>query len=278
MSGIQIPTKLTGFTPILDTMSSRYGLVGAAVFGVVWRHANMRNGVCSASQERMAELLGVNRMTVNKWIATFCDNGYLEDTTPDTKNRAHVYRVTGKAGLMQTIEAFDFGDNLNSSDDFGDSLNSTTDSLNSSSDSLNSSSDNLVSTSRLLRDNLEEEVVDGAAATPNASLPEELATQFIEWANINGKKTEPLIAEAAVKQWLLHVQGKGKGWRVKNFKAIGERYDMIMLEYDQRNSAPNMPYIGDTGKPKKYEFRTDPITGENLAYEVETEAQAEEAF
>lgn len=268
---------------MLDSMTARYGLVGAAVFGVVLRHTNMRNGVCSASQERMAGLIGINRMTVNRWIATLCDDGYLEDTTPDTKNRAHVYRVTGKAGLTQVIAAFDSGDIESSSDGFGATLNSTTDTLSSSTDTLNSSSDTQSSTSRLLRDNLGEEVVDGAAATSNASLPEELATQFIEWANSKGKQAELPIVEAAVKQWLLHVQGKGKGWRVNNFKAIGERYDMIILEYDQRYSAPNMPYIGDTGKPeKKYEVRKNPVTGELLAYELTEEelqaAQAEEAF
>lgn len=243
-----VTDKISGFTPILDSMVKRYGLIGANVYGVVLRHAKMRNGVCSASQERMAELLGINRMTVNKWIAKLCDDGYLEDTTPDAKNRTHVYRVTGKAGLQTTIEAFDLGDNQNSSDDLGDSLNSTGDnqnstgaSLNSSTASLNSSTANQDSTRILLRDKVvnklrDKVVVDKPRAKepepehkPTTTTPDNWTSLFIDdYLKAKGEEPNKELAEKAVTKTLEYINGK-PNYAVKyNFTWIDERYSMLL--------------------------------------------------
>ncbi len=48
-----------GWTPLIDSLivilgkddNPRYGLVGAAVYGVVWRHCQMKDGICRTSQE-----------------------------------------------------------------------------------------------------------------------------------------------------------------------------------------------------------------------------------
>jgi DnaD/phage-associated family protein len=59
----------------------------------------MQNGVCQATLEKIAERTGVGRQTVIEHIQILEKAGYIEDTTPDLRNRPHTYRDTGKAGL-----------------------------------------------------------------------------------------------------------------------------------------------------------------------------------
>lgn len=102
-------TTLKNFTPVLDALieNPRYGLVGATVFGVVWRYSQMTDGVCRASQETLAQKTGQTRKTVNKYIGWLVDDGYLTDLTPDLKNRPHVYRDSGKVALE--VKAIELG-------------------------------------------------------------------------------------------------------------------------------------------------------------------------
>jgi DNA-binding Lrp family transcriptional regulator len=92
-----------GWTPLIDNLVREYGLITAAVFGVAWRHCQMRNGICTASQERLAEMLGITRRSVIKHMAKLVIAGYLCDQTPSIKNRPHVYSDTGKAALIAEI-------------------------------------------------------------------------------------------------------------------------------------------------------------------------------
>ncbi len=64
----------------------------AAVYGVVHRHRQMRDGICRASTRRMAQLLGKNHITVQQPIRIRVQNGYLEDLTPDRHKQPHVFR------------------------------------------------------------------------------------------------------------------------------------------------------------------------------------------
>ena len=100
-----IKTQLDGFTPIIDTMAERYGLVGAAVFGIVWRHCQMKRGVCDASIGTMAEKIGASTRTIQRHLRQLCTDGYLVDLTPDLNGRPHTYQDTGKAGLAVVISA-----------------------------------------------------------------------------------------------------------------------------------------------------------------------------
>lgn len=247
MSSEEDSFKIIGFTPVLDTLVNRYGLIGASVYGVVLRHSKMRNGVCSASQERMAELLGVSRATVNKWIGTLCDDGYLADTTPEAKNRTHVYKVTGKAGIRQTIESYDDGVNLVDTDSFGVKQIDTGVKQIDSSVNLVDSSVKQVDTRRdSLRNNLVDEGGESPAATGN-SLLEETSAWFINHPGNKGEEIAIDSLEAAIKNWIRHIKDSGKGWRVKNFKAIRERYEIEELakaKSDKRDySIPEHDYI-----------------------------------
>ena len=94
-----ILAQVAGFTPLIDGVVADVGLVSAAVFGKAWRYCQMSNGVCKASQSRIAEELDLSRDTINAHFAKLVDAGYLEDMTPDLLGLPHQYRDTGKANL-----------------------------------------------------------------------------------------------------------------------------------------------------------------------------------
>lgn len=100
-------SKLTQeFTPVIDKLADKYGLVRAAVFGTVWRWCEMEDRVCKASLTKIAKRLGINKSTLLRHIKVLCEDGYLEDLTPDLRNKPHTYRDTGKAGLKLLISGF----------------------------------------------------------------------------------------------------------------------------------------------------------------------------
>jgi len=99
--------KIKNFTPCLDTIVEKYGLMTAAVYGRVWRYSQGKQGYCSASQTSIADWLRVDRSTVNRHIQLLVKNKYLKDLTPEVRNRPHKYRPTKKAGLELSAVAFD---------------------------------------------------------------------------------------------------------------------------------------------------------------------------
>ena len=97
--------EANGFTPVIDVVANELGLVPAAVYGVVWRYCQGERRVCYASLDTMAEQLGVGRSTVQRHLQALCDAGYLEDTTPDLRNKPHTYRDTGRAQIVGMVQA-----------------------------------------------------------------------------------------------------------------------------------------------------------------------------
>lgn len=91
--------QVDGFTPVIDGMIPEVGAMTALVFGKAWRYCQMPDGVCKASQDRIADELGLSRATINTHISKLVEAGYLEDTTPDLVGLPHQYRDTGKANL-----------------------------------------------------------------------------------------------------------------------------------------------------------------------------------
>lgn len=96
--------RIKNFTPLLDTLVEEYGVFTAAVWGRVWRYAQQENGVCEASQEKIASELHMTRETVNRHIKKLVSGEYLIDHTPKLKNRPHVYAITEKAQIAITVE------------------------------------------------------------------------------------------------------------------------------------------------------------------------------
>jgi DNA-binding Lrp family transcriptional regulator len=103
----KIYAEFGGFTPIIDSLVQKYGIVTAAVFGRVWRYCTLQSGFCTASIETIANDLRLNYGTVLRHIKVLVRDGYLEDMTPDVRNHAHKYIYTGKAGLQIEVNAYD---------------------------------------------------------------------------------------------------------------------------------------------------------------------------
>jgi DnaD/phage-associated family protein len=100
-----ILAQVDGFTPVIDGVIAELGLISAAVFGKAWRYCQMSDGVCKASQDRIASELGISRATVNDRFSELTRAGYLEDMTPDLLGMPHQYRDTGKANLSISFTA-----------------------------------------------------------------------------------------------------------------------------------------------------------------------------
>ncbi len=98
-------TQVQGFTPLIEVMVQEVGIIQAAVYGVVWRYCQRRDGVCTASHETLGAALGLSRGTVQRHIKELCEAGYLRDTTPERKNRPHVYADTGRAQIVGMVSA-----------------------------------------------------------------------------------------------------------------------------------------------------------------------------
>jgi DNA-binding Lrp family transcriptional regulator len=94
-----ILSEIDGFTPLPDLLVKRYGLFTAAVFGRMWRYCQMQDGVCRATLDTIASELNVSKMTIIRHIETLVYDGFLKDTTPDRKNKPHVYADTGKVAM-----------------------------------------------------------------------------------------------------------------------------------------------------------------------------------
>jgi hypothetical protein len=98
-----ILANLDGFTPVIDCLVKEYGLVTAAVFGRIWRFCQMKDGVCQASLETLAEDIGLDKATIMRHAKKLVDFEYLIDLTPDLRNHPHTYADTGKVTLTSKI-------------------------------------------------------------------------------------------------------------------------------------------------------------------------------
>ena len=100
-------TETKGFTPVIDVLAKEVGLIPVAVYGVVWRYCQQRNGVCQASLETIGAHLGLTPRTVFRHIHDLCERGFLEDTTPGLRNHPHTYRDTGAVKIQGLIDVKD---------------------------------------------------------------------------------------------------------------------------------------------------------------------------
>lgn len=100
----QFLTQVDGFTPVIDALAKELGLIPAAVYGVVWRYCQMRDGVCRAGLEALGAALGLHPATVLRHLKALCRAGYLEDLTPHLRNKPHIYRDTGRLKIIGLVE------------------------------------------------------------------------------------------------------------------------------------------------------------------------------
>src|SRR3990167_736225 len=90
--------NIHGFTPCLDGITEKHGILAAAVCGKIMRYQSMSLGYCTASQGRIGEELSLSRQTVNKYIALLISEGYVEEI--ERHGRTVTYRATKKAQLV----------------------------------------------------------------------------------------------------------------------------------------------------------------------------------
>ena len=100
MSNTEVTIR--NFTPLADVLVQKYGVMTAAVYGRVHRYTRMSSHVCYASLQSIAEGLNIDRVTVMRHLAILVEDGYLEDLTPNTRNRPHIYKPTRK--LVWTLD------------------------------------------------------------------------------------------------------------------------------------------------------------------------------
>lgn len=105
-----LPSVLSGFTPAPDVLIRDYGYITALVWGKIWRYCQMSDGVCRASLDRIANELGMSDNTIMRHLRPLCENGYLYDSTPDLKNKPHIYSDTGKIRIKVSVEAQVYSD------------------------------------------------------------------------------------------------------------------------------------------------------------------------
>ncbi len=102
---MKIEVELKGFTPLLDVLIEKFGLVTAAIYGVIWRYAQMEDKVCRASLEKIGQRVSVSAKTVERHVKKLCEDDYLNDLTPDIKHKPHIYVITSKAQIKGLMEA-----------------------------------------------------------------------------------------------------------------------------------------------------------------------------
>lgn len=52
----------------------------------------------------MAQMVGISRKTLWRYLKDLCQQGYLRDLTPDLRNVPHNYQDTGKAKILGLVE------------------------------------------------------------------------------------------------------------------------------------------------------------------------------
>ena len=100
-----ILSEVRGFTPVIDVLAQELGVMTSLVYGIVWRYCQMRDGVCWASKETIADHVGIDQKTVRRHLQKLVDAGYLEDATPDWTHKPHIYRDTGLAQITGLVQA-----------------------------------------------------------------------------------------------------------------------------------------------------------------------------
>ncbi len=92
--------KEINYTPLIDLIVDEVGLIGAAVYGIVFRYCQMRDGMCYASHRRLASHIGVSPKTVTRYLNQLIKLGYLKigasSMRPEGYVPTNVYFCTSK--------------------------------------------------------------------------------------------------------------------------------------------------------------------------------------
>ena len=102
----QIVTEVSGFIPVFEVVLHHYkDYMTALVFGRMWQYCGMKDGVCKATIEKLAQDLEMSTATVMRHIELLEEGGYIYDQTPERRNRPHEYVDCGKVVMKGSLSA-----------------------------------------------------------------------------------------------------------------------------------------------------------------------------
>ena len=102
----QIVTEVSGFIPVFEVVLHHYkDYMTALVFGRMWQYCGMKDGVCKATIETLAQDLEMSTATVMRHIELLEQGGYIYDRTPERRNRPHEYVDCGKVVMKGSLSA-----------------------------------------------------------------------------------------------------------------------------------------------------------------------------
>ena len=100
-------SELRGFTPLIDIVAEDVGMVGAVVYGVVWRYCQMSDGVCRAAIGTISARSHMSRRTAQRALRVLEESGYIQDMGTLGVGGTHVYRDTGEVKIRGITEVTD---------------------------------------------------------------------------------------------------------------------------------------------------------------------------
>lgn len=88
-------TRAAGYTPLFDEVVTLLDgdVLGALVFGVIWRHSQMRNGYCHACVSTLAGLTGLNERTVQRRLRKLLGAGLIVEVAEARQHTPTGYAV-----------------------------------------------------------------------------------------------------------------------------------------------------------------------------------------
>lgn len=97
-----------GWTPSPDALvrKKRYGFEGAYLWGRLRRLCQLGKGTYTISHEALGNRIGMSRRTVIKYLDRLIEDGYVDDLTPDVRNKSHTYSVKrGEDKILLEVQA-----------------------------------------------------------------------------------------------------------------------------------------------------------------------------
>lgn len=102
----QIITEVSGFVPVFDVVIKHFqDPITALVFGRIWQYCGMADGVCKASLDKIGKDLGMSAATIMRHADKLVNDEYIIDTTPNLKNKPHIYLDGRKVEMKSRFSA-----------------------------------------------------------------------------------------------------------------------------------------------------------------------------
>lgn len=223
----KIETQISGWIPIFDYIANYYkDPITALVFGRRWQYCGMEDGVCRASLSKIAKDLHLDEATVMRHTEKLVKDGFLIDTTPDRRNRPHVYKDAGRVTMKTALNASIAESNTGiaqSNVGIAESKLIKQDNTNIKQKDANASKPDLVDLELSKLPSMTVRKAIHEYFRLNVNWDTKYGRQFLEWANAEGITAEQI--RAAADTWRTD---KLFNWQPPTLKGIFEKWQMLM--------------------------------------------------